>query len=156
MIDKYLLIGWKVKGKMLVIDSFDGAVHSSTNTKDSGSVLYSTLLFHPDYCMNGVSLATSTFLLTWMNSLTGESRETLFPLLIPIYKKQQLLQSKATIRPGCTFSYYQMHDTKFVYTLTQHTRWAASKSPYLLCECNKGEAVGNDKHVCKLILDTEQ
>ena len=49
-----------------------------------------------------------------------------------------------------------MHDAKFVYTLTQHNGWAASKSPYLLCGCNKGNGVGNDKHVCKLISDIEQ
>ena len=90
-----------------------------------------------------------------MNSLIGESRETLLPLLIPIYKEQQLLQSKASICEGCSFSYYQMHDAKFVYTLTQHAGWAALKSPYLLCGCNKGEGVGNDKHICKLISDIE-
>ena len=106
--------------------------------------------------MNGVSLATSTCILTWMNLLTGESRETLFPLLIPIYKEQQLLRSKATIREGCTFSYYQMHDAKFIYTLTAHTGWASLKPPYLLCGCNKGETVDDDNHVCKLISDIEQ
>ena len=51
MIDKYFLIGWEVKVNMLVINSFDGAIHPSTNTKDSGIVSYSTLLFHPDYFM---------------------------------------------------------------------------------------------------------
>ena len=60
MINKYFLIGWKVQGNMLVIDSFDRAVHSSTNTQDSGIVSYSTLLFHPDYFMHGVSLTTSS------------------------------------------------------------------------------------------------
>ena len=84
MIDKYLLMGWEVEGNMLVIDSFNGAVHLSTNTKDSGIVLYSTLLFHPGYFMNGVSPATSRCILTWMISLTRESRETLLLLLINI------------------------------------------------------------------------
>ena len=106
MVNKYLLIGWKVQGIMLVIDSCDGAAHSSTNTQDSGIVSYSTLLFHLDYFMHGVSSATSTYILTWKNSLTGESREILFPLLIPIYKEQQLLPSKVSIREGCSFSYY--------------------------------------------------
>ena len=79
MIDKYLMIGWKVKGNMLVIDSFDGALHLSTNTRDSGIVSYSTLLFHSDYYMYDFSSATSTCILIWMNSLTGETRDTLFP-----------------------------------------------------------------------------
>jgi len=87
MIDKCLLMGWEVKGNILVIDSFDGAVHLSTNTRGSGIVSYITLLFHPDYFMHGVSSATSTYILTWMNSLTGKSRETLFPLRTLIYKE---------------------------------------------------------------------
>ena len=49
-----------------------------------------------------------------------------------------------------------MHDAKFAYTLTQHGGWSSSKSPYLLCGCNKGEAIGNKVHVCKLVTDTEQ
>ena len=158
MIDKYLMIDWKVQGNMMVIDSFDGAVHSSTNTRDSGIVSYSTLLlFHSDYYMYDVSSATSTCILTSMNSLTGETRETLFPLLIPIYKEQQQLRLKAaSIRDGCSFKFHQMHDAKFAYTLTAHAGWGSTNSPYLLCGCNKGEGVGNDKHVCTLISDTEQ
>ena len=92
-----------------------------------------------------------------MNSLTGETRDTLFPLLIPIYKEQQQLRLKAaSIRDGCDFKFYQMHDAKFVYTLTAHAGWKSTNSPYLLCGCNTGEGVGNDKHVCTLISDTEQ
>ena len=96
MIHKFVLRWWKVRGNMLIIDSYDGAVHSSTNTKDSGIVSYSTLLFHPDYFAHGVSPASSSCILTWMNLLSGESQETLFPLLISIYTEQQLLRSKAS------------------------------------------------------------
>ena len=70
---------------MDVIDNFDGALYPSTNTKDSGIVSYSTLLFYPDYFVMDVSSTISTCILTWMNSLTVESRETSFPLLILIY-----------------------------------------------------------------------
>ena len=45
MIDKYLLMGWGVKGNMLVIDSFNGAVYLSTNMKDSGIVSYTVLFY---------------------------------------------------------------------------------------------------------------
>ena len=33
MIDKYLTMGWEVKGNMIVIDSFNGALYLSTNAK---------------------------------------------------------------------------------------------------------------------------
>ena len=155
MINKYLIISWKVQGNLLVIDSFDGAVHSSTNTRNSEIVSYSTLLFHLNYYMYDVSSADSTCILTWMNSFTRETCDTLFSLLIPIYKEQQQLRLKAaSIRDGCSFKFYQMHDAKFVYTLTEHTGWGSTNSPYLLCGCNKGEGIGNDKHACTLISDT--
>ena len=41
MINKFVLRGWKVEGNMLIIDSYNGAVHSSTkNAQDSGIVSY--------------------------------------------------------------------------------------------------------------------
>ena len=49
-----------------------------------------------------------------------------------------------------------MHDAKFAYTLTQHAGCSFLKSSYILCGCNKGEAVGNNKYVCKLATDLEQ
>ena len=156
MINIFVLQGWKVQCNMLVIDSYDGAVHSSTNKKDSGIVSYSTLLFHSDYFAHGVSSASSSCILTWMNSLTAESRETLFPLLIPIFSEQALLRSKTSFHDGSNFWYYQMHDAKFSYTLTAHVGWSSKKSPFLLCGCNRGEGVGNEKHECKLITDEEQ
>ena len=78
MIDKFVQRGWKVKGNMLVIDSYDGAVYLSTNTQDSSILFYSTLLFHPDYFSHGVSSTSSACILTWMNLSTGESWKTLF------------------------------------------------------------------------------
>ena len=132
MLNKFVLRRWKVRGNMLVIDSYNGAVHSSTNTKDSGIVSYSILLLHPDYFAHRVSSASSSCILTWINLLTGESWETLFPLLILIYTEQQLLRSKASFQDGSNFWYYQMHDAKFVYTITAHVGWSSVKLPFLL------------------------
>ena len=39
MTGRYLMMGWELKGNMIVIDSLVRALHSSTNTKDSGIVL---------------------------------------------------------------------------------------------------------------------
>ena len=49
-----------------------------------------------------------------------------------------------------------MHDAKFSYTLTAHVGWSSKKSPFLLCGCNRGEGVGNEKYECKVITDKEQ
>ena len=49
-----------------------------------------------------------------------------------------------------------MHDAKFSYTITAHVGWSSVKSPFLLCGCNRGEGVGNEKHECKFITKEEQ
>ena len=70
MNNKYLRMGLEVKGNIIIIDSFDGSLHLSTNTKDAGTISYSSLLLYPNYFVLGVSSATSTCILMWMNSLT--------------------------------------------------------------------------------------
>ena len=49
MVEKHVKKGRKVKGNIMVLDSSDGAVHASTNTKDSGIVSYSSQVFHPEF-----------------------------------------------------------------------------------------------------------
>ena len=57
---------------------------------------------------------------------------------------------------GVTFCYYQCHDAKCIYILRGHGNWNRLKKPFLLCKCNKGEAVRDINHVCTFILDDEQ
>ena len=97
MVQKYLKRGREVKGNTMVIISTDGALHSFTDTKDYGIVLYSTQLYHPDYINDGVSSTSSNDKSTWMNSLTNETMEIIYPLIIPIFEQQALLRSH-TIR----------------------------------------------------------
>ena len=75
MIQKYLKRGKEVKDNIMVINSTDGALHSSTNTKDCRIVSYSMQVDHPDYINNGVSSSSSNNILTWMNSLTNSTME---------------------------------------------------------------------------------
>ena len=91
MIKKHIKKGREVKGNIMVLDSSDGAVHSSTNTNNSGIVSYSSQLFHQDYFADGISTASSSNILTWMNSLTDETMATVFPLIIPILEEQAKL-----------------------------------------------------------------
>ena len=63
MIKKYIKRGREVKGNIMVIDSSDGAVHFSTNTKGAGIVSYSSQLFHQDYFAHGISSVSSNNIL---------------------------------------------------------------------------------------------
>ena len=101
------------------IDSYDGAVHTSTNTKESGIVSYDSQLFHYSFYDHNITTVTSSNILTWMQSMIDESRETISPIMISIYEAQKILRAASTtIILGCTFSYYQIHDTKLIYLLT--------------------------------------
>ena len=91
MIEKHIKQGREVKGNIMVLDCSDGALHASTNTKDSGIVSYSSQVFHPDFFAHGISTASSNNILTYMNSLTDKTMATVFRLIIPILEQQALL-----------------------------------------------------------------
>ena len=44
-------------------------------------------LYNPDYINDGVRSSSSNNTLTWMNSLTDETMETIYPLIIPILEQ---------------------------------------------------------------------
>ena len=71
--------------------------------------------------------------------------------------KSELYDNKKSI-PYLTdsnISYYDLHDGKMLYLLTQHSLWNRKHHPFLLCTCMRGEGVINDNHTCKLISDKD-
>ena len=88
MINQHLSSGRQLVGNIICIDSFDGTLHSATNTKDNGIVSFNSQLYHRDFSLHGISTASSKNILTWMNSLTDETVATIFPIIIPIFEEQ--------------------------------------------------------------------
>ena len=81
-----------------------------------------------------------------MQELGQEKAETLFPLLKDVYKsKYQLLTTDANR------VYYDMHDSKMLYILTQHSLYNRKHHPFILCTCKRGDAVRDPNYVCKLL-----
>ena len=56
---------------------------------------------------------------------------------------------------NCHISYYDLHDGKMLYLLTQHSLWNRKHHPFLLCGCMRGEGVANNDHQCKLMSDED-
>ena len=52
--------------------------------------------------------------------------------------------------------FYDMHDGKMLYVLTQHSLWNRKYHPFLLCKCTQGERVLNPHHKCKIFTNEEQ
>ena len=157
MINNNIKAGRSVSGNVAIIDGYDGAVHVSSTNNEIGIVSYSSLLFHESFFVHGITTATSGNILTWMQSITDETRDTLLPLLIPIYESQKKLRETAsTTHEGATFYYYQCHDAKCIYVLTGHAHFTRLKKPYLLCKCDRGDGARDPNHVCTFISDNEQ
>ena len=66
MIDHHLERGRLLVGNIMVLDSYDGAVHTSTNTKESGIVSYNSQVFHSSFYEHNITTATSSNILNWM------------------------------------------------------------------------------------------
>ena len=118
MVDHHVERGRLLKGYIMVLDGYDGAVHTYTNTKETGIVSYSSQVFHSSFYEQNITTAISRNILTWMQSIMGESRATISPLMMDIYKQQQILRAASTTaHAGCNFCYYQVYDAKLIYML---------------------------------------
>ena len=103
------------------------------------------------------SLADSNFILTFMQILGPENIGNVLPVL----KDWGEAMSKARANPesfvdGCVVEFINMNDLSMLYKLLGCVGSGSLLQCYPLCKCNKGEAVGNDNHVCVLITNKEQ
>ncbi len=52
--------------------------------------------------------------------------------------------------------FYNFHDGKMLYMLTQHSLWSQKHHPFISCKCRKGDSVQNGKdHVCSMMTNEE-
>ena len=58
-------------------------------------------------------------------------------------------------RVGEETYFYDTHDGKMIYILTQHSLYIRKHYPELLCKCKRGTAVKDPDHVCKFITHEE-
>ena len=79
------------------------------------------------------------------------------PAVEEYYKSKNTLRQNSA-RSSCSQKYffYDLHDGKMLYLLTQHAQWNRKFHPFLLCKCKRGEGVSDPNHVCKIIDKSEQ
>ena len=75
--------------------------------------------------------------------------ENIIPVVESIYEE------KSQIVNECNFNFYDMHDAKMLYLITQHSSWSRKNHPFLLCKCQRGEGVVDESHECITIKDDE-
>ena len=103
---------------------------------------------------NQTTTAESFNILTWQQILADEKLENLISVVESIYEeKSQLMGEANSIVNECNFNFYDMHDAKMLYLITQHSSWSRKNHPFLLCKCQRGQEVADESHQCTTIKD---
>ena len=139
----------------IILDSFDGAEHLKSSKKITSVISFSTTLYSPSWIRNEIiSAGSSLNILTWQQLVGTESSSLILPAVKPYFNQRYLLSQKPSKQSYC---FYDIHDGKMLYMLTQHSLWNRKNKPFLLCTCLRGEGVKNNKtHECKVLNEERQ
>ena len=140
---------------VFVLDSIDGAEHLRSKKKITSVISFSSSLTCGTWINNSkVSAGNLLNILTWQQLRGKETIHTMLPAVEPYFHEKKRLRESTENR---NYYYYDLHDGKMLYLLTQHSQWSRKNYPFLLCKCGRGEGVtANETHVCKRISHEEQ
>ena len=144
-----------VKGEVIVLDSYDGAEHYASNAIKASITPYNSQIFAKSMQddENQTTTAESFNILTQQQILADEKLENIIPVVESMCEeKSQLMEKANSIVNGCNFNFYDMHDAKMLYLMTQHSSWSRKNHPFLLCKCQRGEGVADESHECTIML----
>ena len=149
----------KLFGNVIVLDSYDGAEHKRTRKGKTGIVSFSSQMFSASTVEDGASPAKSLNILTWQQ-MVGDKKDTnVFPAVKKIYSVKERMREAGGVLPSyplVKFHFYELHDGKMLYLLTQHSLFNRKHHPFLLCTCKRGEGVRNQEHQCRFLSQDEQ
>ena len=141
----------------IVLDSFDGAEHLKSKKEITSVISFSSVLFTPRWIIEKAVLAASSLnMLTWQQLRGHESLSTMMPAVKEYFTCKSHLYTHDNEPNTTKFWYYDIHDGKMLYLLTQHSQWSRKFHPFLLCKCKRGEGVRNTAHNCQLLSHQEQ
>ena len=141
-----------------VIDSIDGAEHTRSKKNISSIISFSTSLTCSDWINSkDVTAGSSLNILTWMQVQGTESLGSMIPSVDGYFKSKKVLRDKAGREDikRSKYHYYDLHDGKMLYLLTQHSQWNRKFHPFLLCTCVRGDAFRTN-HECIEVEHDEQ
>ena len=140
---------------VLLIDSIDGAEHLKSKKNITSVISFSSSLVCPSWINEGKATAgSSSNILTWQQLCGKESVRTMLPAVQTYFEEKRVVRNSTERNKYC---FYDLHDDKMLYLLTQHAQWSRNQNPFLLCKCSKGQGVStNRNHVCTKISHEEQ
>ena len=135
------------KGVIGVIDSFDGAEHKNSEEGITSVTSFSSCVFSLDTCLNGLTTSQSVNILTWQQFIGKENAYNVLKTVRHHYEERQKLHDKL-LSQSKDIRFYDLHDGKMLYLLTQHSLFNRKHRPFLLCSCGKGDGVRDTMHKC--------
>ena len=159
MAEKHKRMGRDVSGDIICLDSYDGAEHMRSNKRRINVVSFSSQLFSKSAIVNNkCSTGKSIEIFTWQQIMAEETHSTMLPAVTSVFTERELVKkSESSVLPGVnSISFYDMHDGKMLYLLTQHSAWNRKHHPFLLCKCKRGDGVRNPYHECVRISHGDQ
>ena len=140
-----------------VLDSIDGAEHHRSNNTVTSVISFSSSILSPHWINSReITAGSSLNVLTWQQLRGSESILTMKPAVEDYFNSKKILRDSLDDKRKKYF-YYDLHDGKMLYLLTQHSQWNRKHHPFILCTCKRGVGVtNNDNHVCHKISGEEQ
>ena len=137
----------------IVIDSIDGAEHRKSKSDITSIISFSSAMFVSDWIQaKEITAGSSLNILTWQQLRATETLHTMMPAVKDYFEEKKAYRESRT-----NDFFYDLHDGKMLYLLTQHSAWNRKHKPFLLCNCLRGEGVtGNKEHRCEKILHENQ
>ena len=137
-----------VKDDLIVINSFDEAVHGETEKKACSITSYNSAVVTKEMLRSGVSSTSTKSILMWKQVIGEESMSNVVPVVKELYRwiGEHTTDGVTTmdgIKNGKRIYVYEVHDGKMIYNLTEHSKWNCKYHPFLLCGCLRGDGVVN-------------
>ena len=148
--------GIKLQGDIGIMNSFDGENYIVREDGSTYILSFSCQLFNRDI-VEGTSSTASENIFTWQQAMCKENWKNLSVLLEDHYtEREQVKKTLETEYPLINIQYYDIHDGKMIYLLTQHSAYNGKFDPFFLCKCQRGDAFKSYTHKCMRISTDER
>ena len=139
-----------------IINCCDGANHEMTRAKEASLITSSIAMFSgTSINKNKMNVSNPKSILTILQAQAKVSWFNLEQLLEGYYDEvndDSLLKGFIDYSKAVEVEFYNLHDAKMLYLLTQHSTWSRKHHPFSPCKCKRGEAVFNGKnHKCTMM-----
>ena len=149
-------------GNVVIIDSIDGAEHLKSKKDITSVISFSSTMYAPQWVQSKqITGGSSLNILTWQQVRGTENLHTMMPAVEEYFRtKRNFREERKREEDAGTvagrYNFYDLHDGKMLYLLTQHSQWNRKYKPFLLCKCGRGEGVPPDvQHECVKISHDE-